>query len=433
MNLFNTQRRALWFSAIFLVLLSACKKPEEVIGKDVLPDTDQIGFNIIDTTTMVLYSKKAEGVRTDELSAALIGGYNDFETGLMMASNHFQFRLSSLNVDFGTEENIVVDSVRLFMDYSTYYLGDTNTVLSIDLFELSDDLYLDSTYFSDTSFNYLPTSLLDQPHQLAYSPDKSVVIDGDSIEGGIYFQLKNDIGERIIQQGGQATLSSNEEFVKFLKGFSMICTNTFNTGEGLVVSLNPQNIYSKLYIYYRDTVNADTAMFDLLINENSARVNTMSHDFSMSNAFPFLEDSTLVSDKAWLKTGGGIISVLEFPYLENFKNIDGFTINEAQLELELTDLDSSLKTPASSLLLLAKDEEGNDLIIPDLFEGESFYGGTIVDGKYVFRITEYLNQVLRGTSPNSGLEILTRNSAVTANRSVLLTQNPKLKITYSTF
>ena len=71
-----------------------------------------------------------------------------------------QALLKENNIDLGT--NPIVDSVIMSYTYSGYY-GDLNEFSEIEIFELSNSIYKDSTYYSNLEVNniYFPVNLVE--------------------------------------------------------------------------------------------------------------------------------------------------------------------------------------------------------------------------------------------------------------------------------
>ena len=64
-----------------------------------------------DTVTLVVSTVREDSLRSDELSLSLLGNYIDPEIGQTRAGFYSQVRLSSPDIDFGT--NAVADSLTL--------------------------------------------------------------------------------------------------------------------------------------------------------------------------------------------------------------------------------------------------------------------------------------------------------------------------------
>lgn len=435
------ERRATWFSVLFLALIfAACKKPKEVIGDNLVSDAERLGLEITDTLTLKFSTKLEDSLRTDGISTLQVGTYNDGETGLYNVSPSFHLRLSSSAVNFGNVNNIVVDSVRLLLAYNTAnILGDSTYNLQLSVKELETDIFPDTAYYTNTQITTLQEELLEDGQNISFKPLTNTIYNGDSLGTPVLvLNLKKSFGEKIIAKSGQVELSDNENFVQFIKGLNVKAMATPNLGEGFVFGINQTGIFTSAFIYYRDTILQDTSSFELLINTNSATLGTVDFDLTGSAAGMYIANPDPNSPKAWVKSGGVLKTLLEIPNLKSLNTIPGLVINQAQLELPLELMGEGIETPHPQMFLSVFNKDSSVIIVPDLLEGESFFGGTLQGDKYVFRITQYLQEVLKGNLPNMGIQIVARNSGITSNRTVLSTENsltstPKIIITYSTF
>ena len=62
---------------IFALSLASCNKEPDLIGIDLLPDSDYLNLSFTDTSTIIAYTVREDSLRTDELSANLLGYMND--------------------------------------------------------------------------------------------------------------------------------------------------------------------------------------------------------------------------------------------------------------------------------------------------------------------------------------------------------------------
>ena len=91
------------------------------------------------------------------------------------------------------------------------------------------------------------------------------------------------------------------------------------------------------------------------------------------------------------------------------------------------------------LVATIADSTLGPVIMPDYFEGATYFGGDYdaTNKVYKFNIARYVQQVLNGTRKNQGLYIITNARPTTANRVQLIGGNQtlpnhmRLKITYT--
>ena len=190
---------------------SACEEPD-IIGMDVLPGVDSIGIEFWDTTSIISYSEIEDSVRTDETTSNLLGSFKDPVFGTTSASFYTQVRLSSNDVDFGTSP--VFDSLILSLAYSGYY-GDTSVSQNVIIYELTEDIYRDSNYYSNQSFLFIKPNLAN--YKFLPNPNDSVYVDGEMQAPQLRINFDQILGDKFLQ-AASSDLTDNDNFLKFCKG-----------------------------------------------------------------------------------------------------------------------------------------------------------------------------------------------------------------------
>lgn len=422
----------LWASLLMLVLLgNACKKDPIEVGLEVQPVEDRINVFFQDTTTLLAFSRANDSVRTDETSLSLIGSQHDPVFGLTTAGFYSQFLLSNLKPDFGTDP--LLDSMILSLSIEGYY-GDPQAMMTIKVYELSEGLDYDSSYFSHNSLAYDPieiSSLTFQP-----KPRDSVMIDSVMYPPHIRINLsQNPILANKILNASATDLESNEKFVELVKGLYITAENA--TSGGSILYLKLSSTLSKINLYYSNT-EKDSLTYQFRIDDGCARFNRFIHDYSYgSQEFKAQitgNDTSLGAQALYLQSMQGITTYIHFPYLESWTKNTGIAITRAELVMPVTTGRRNLKEPAQLLIGAFYDNAINQ--IPDQTEGSSFIGGTYdeVKQEYRFRVTRHIQQILSGTAVNHPLAILVSSRAVQGNRVIIkgTAMNPRtrLEITY---
>ncbi|MFA5781348.1 MAG: DUF4270 family protein, partial [Bacteroidales bacterium] len=143
-------------AAIFLLsFLFSCEEPD-IVGLEVQPPNDKMDVVFCDTITLVAYSVKEDSIRTDETVYNLLGSNYDPIFGKNSASFYSQARLSSNNANFGS--NPVLDSIVLSLLYKGIY-GDTSAQQTVKVYELAENIYKDSVYYSNREILTTGTTL----------------------------------------------------------------------------------------------------------------------------------------------------------------------------------------------------------------------------------------------------------------------------------
>jgi hypothetical protein len=397
--------------AIFggFLIISACNKKPESIGLDLV---DYNKLPVSDTTFSVFaYSSIEDSVITDETSINLLGSQYTENFGLTVASLYAHLRLSVLSPDFG--ENPQFDSAFLTLVYSGYY-GDTLTPQTIRIYEVLEDFYKDSTYYSTDKFVYSTDEFANFtfiPH-----PSDSVSInDTTEVSAQVKIPLNEAFVNKIISPGDDTVLSSNVNFLDYFKGIYITADSMASPGSGAILYFNLLNSRSKVTIYYNDSLT-----YDLVFNSNSARVGHFHHNYAKSLNQNFRDqilsnDTNIGTDDLYLQGLAGIKTIIKFPSVNDWVNTNNYAINDAKLMIPVYESDEELK-PADKLLLFKLDETGSPVFTEDQLEGDKYFGGNYNEttNNYHFRISFYLQSLLNGTADH-GLVLLVSGKTTNAN------------------
>ncbi|MFH1321741.1 MAG: DUF4270 domain-containing protein [Bacteroidota bacterium] len=403
---------------IFFLLLAACNDPE-VIGLDVQPLGDKLNVSFCDTSTLITYTVREDSIRTDEMALNLLGSYNDPVFGLSSASFYTQFSLPVNNVDFGS--GFTPDSLVLSLALSDYY-GDLSSDHTIKVFELTEDIYIDSSYYSTRDFEY------DQV--LAYTTIP--VQDGDNL---VVVNLNNILTDKF-ELSNSSNFDDNDAFTTFLKGFYI---TTAPTPQGSsILYFNLLSSLTKLTLYYHN--NTDTTSFDFVIDNSCARINHFEHNYSETAIEHQLNDTSHEQDSVYVQGMSGLKTFISFPYLSSWVNSGKIVVNKAELVLTVEENTYNEYAPPYKLTLAAIDESGQIHFLPDdeIFEGASYFGGAYDSGKnqYTFNIARHIHAILNEGQIDHGLYLLVAGSSVNASRAILkgggsAASKMKLNLTYT--
>ncbi|MBL4655505.1 MAG: DUF4270 family protein, partial [Bacteroidia bacterium] len=204
------------FSYALIVFLSSCDK-EDIVGSEVHPSSVNLDLKIDTTIRVDAFTIREDSLRTDELSRNLIGSYNDPVFGQSVASIYTQFRLTSSNLTFG--DNPTLDSIVLVLDYSGFY-GDASAAMNIEVYEVTEDFYKDSTYYSNKKLSYDVT----EDGKKTFIPNQldEEKVDGNNTEKHLRIRLNNSLGQKLLDELGSNNLADNEAFSEFFKGLHII-------------------------------------------------------------------------------------------------------------------------------------------------------------------------------------------------------------------
>ncbi|MCX7954008.1 MAG: DUF4270 domain-containing protein [Bacteroidales bacterium] len=404
-----------------LLILFSCKKEPSEIGLN-LRQNDQLvkGF-VTDTISIIAYTIQEDSFTTDERSFQLLGSYLDPVFGYTEASFVTQIFLTTSNVSFGS--NPIIDSVVMTLDYQSYY-GDTTVSHNVFIYEIEKDIYYDSVYYSNFKIDeYIPSQNLIANFEYYPRPTS----------GLLHFKLSNEFGQKILN-ASQTDLTSNNSFVKYIKG--LYFKTEPNYSKGSIISFNLLNPNSKITLYYHNDNNTNLK-YDLIITNKCARVNIFKHDYSYST-ITSINDTTGSDTLLYLQGAAGLNVLIKFPFIKQFSKLMPFAIVKADLVIPIKeDHEASIYKTPSRLLLVSKNAKGAYELLPDYNVSTSYFNGNKDDTKkeYRFNIARYIQQLASGQKEDKGLILMVADNRVAAHRVIIKNSNSlnrqmKLVITY---
>ena len=448
-----SKRKAINLSAIFflgLIVVTGCKKKEDLIGLSVQPQGDQLNIELIDTASIITYSIKEDSIKSDELDGpCMLGTYIDPYFGKMDASIVSQIRLEA-SVDFtlasGSLDSLVIDSVVMSLALQGSF-GNLDPQ-TFEVYQMNEDIDIDSTYYTN---KLMPTTGPNLAISGPITPDPvSVGYVGGALTEYAILNIPlsiNEFGWKIFNESGNTSLSGNDgtgEFLDWYKGLVIKANNPAQVvNNGGIIYTDMVNDFSKVTIYYRDTSGTssehDTLSFDFNFNANCAHYNAVKIDYSNTFVEAQINDSTFGMDVFYLQALGGTKAKIHLPNLTDFIESGKVVVNKAELTLPIQYNTSDNFTPSDYLFLTRVDENGNTSFLPDI--NESNHGGQLdlTANNYTFNITRYVNKIFTGEFQNDGLTLVVGGSGITANRVILNGANslnkdkPKLVLTYTKY
>lgn len=383
-------------TGILLVLvLNACKKDPYEVGLDLLPPNDTLYVSRIDTVSIQAYAELEDSIRSDEMTSLVLGSVVDPVFGKTTASFFSQFLLSSETIDFGV--NPKLDSLVLLLYYDSWY-GDTSTLQQVRVYEVSEDLYYDSSYYSNQSVSHYGIELANLVYQPR--PTDSIEIWGSNVAPHLRINLSNQthyLANKILFAPSNV-LTSNTEFIKFMKGLYVESEPV--SSKGGLIKFTPVDGLSKIVLYFHND-NDDSLQFNMPIDASVARFNQFDHH-GYQDASPDLKqqviygDTSLGNHQLYLQTLGGIKVRLRFPFIRSLDDSLGpIAINDAILTLTNPQADTTWGPPPQ-LTMYKVDSAGKIGAVVDALEGIDYFGGIYNRDKrqYWFRLTRHIQQLL---------------------------------------
>jgi hypothetical protein len=414
---------ALLSGGLMLLGVASCTNSDE-IGLNLTPPGERFKYVVDSTTVITAATLRQDSLTSEKREICLLGSMNDPVMGQTTASLMTQLRLSSNDVDFGV--NAVIDSAMLLMKYAGYS-GDTSGIQKVRIYELTKDLYYDSTYFSNQKVEgwYNPDAPI---ADFSYRPTPE--------KDSVMIRLSDDFGNKLIH-ADTAYLSNNPAWLAWFKGLYLQAENVDQGGS--VVYYDFKNGKSRLVLYYHNDA-ADSLQYEVVINSNCSWVNLFNHNYSTASMQGQINDSVFNHSSTFLQSMAGLRAKLKLDLpqalLDEVKT--GVTINKAELIITVPDDPTAVKFPRPTSLRIYNVGEGDkNEFIDDLLLGESYYGGTFnaLTSTYRFNIGLHLQNLLHPDSTmrvkNNGLFLVLTNERTSGNRLVLKNSGMRLVVTYT--
>jgi hypothetical protein len=418
-----------WFTTILILILAffiaSCDKEDHNVGLEIQPPDDKLSVVSTDTTTVTAYSQIVDSVKTDETSVTLLGSLLDPVFGKSTACFYSQFRLSETAFSFGT--NPVADSLILTLKYKDHY-GDTNAVMTVRVYELAEQIHIDSQYYSNQSVAVKETLL----GQKTFTPDfrNDVIVGTDTLDPHLRINLGTlsaELSTKLLNAPADS-MASSTSFLNYFYGL-YIAAEPANSG-GIMIYLDLMSSLSEMTLYYHNDAG-DSLSYQYLINSNCARFGHYAHDYTLASsefkAQVIDKDTALGKNFCYEQALGGVKTFLRFPYIKNYYSSGKIAVNEARLFLSCYETDPELGV-SSTLVLVKKNSEGGYDITNDQLQGEGYFGGYYdknLNG-YWFRITSTVQDLMRSDDPDYGLEVYVSGGSVNASRVILNGTSPQL-------
>ena len=432
-----------------LIVLSqfACNDPT-VIGSDLFTG-DQLDVEFTDTVSLKAYALKGDSVLTyspivvgSDTRSFLYGDFLDPVLGRVKSSIYFQVSLNSIVPSF---EGAVLDSVFLLLPYRKDGIyGDPNSIFQMEVYQLDEQLYRDSVYYSSQSFKVrnAPTGF----HPFVPQYLDSLTIFEPSEDTTVQYPphlrvpLNENFGNFLLNTD-PTNYSTDSAFYALLPGFEL---RPVNQTPGML-SFDLRGFPAGLKLYYHQ----DTNKLDYTFPIFSSNVVTtyFEHDYTGSAVEPFLTNpEEEVDSLLFLQGASGMDMVVEFPYVENLKDL---IVNKAELVLYPQRLpgDNEQYYAFTDQLIASEIIEDSIFVLIDDVEfalnrvgssfGEIFGGKLADDNTYRLNISGHLQDMISGNKSNKML-ISIYNKSQKASRSVIAGPNHsvfpmKLRLTFTRY
>jgi hypothetical protein len=402
-------------SLIFL-LLSSCNEPD-LIGIDLQPASELPGLKT-DTLVVESYTVQEDSLivwsplkNLIELPTLFLGSFNnDPYTGNSHAGFVTQVRLGNTITSATFNGVTAPDSVVLSFLYRGIE-GDSTAIHKISVYELTEKLIADSTYYSS---RVLGKGNLLGHTELTPNLKDSVVVDSVKLPPMIRIRLDDALGARFMNEyaTNPATFASNPAFLDYFPGLILVDSTD---GTGSILNFPTTSGYHRLTLYY-----AADKKYEFVIDANAVRFSTFNHA-PPSTALDNAQDDPIV-----VQSMAGLKDSIVIRDLSSLYDNGPVAISSARLVFKVQDNTTGNNMNAhTNLLIFGSDSLGRNVTTADATETGSYYGGAFnsTTGEYTFNIGRYMQQTLtrlaNGGAPDYGLFLVAGGSTSNARRTVL--------------
>jgi hypothetical protein len=426
--------------SLFLLIfyfLTSCEEGPTTIGSEMLPGSDFVNLKSIDTISVFSYINYDESIRTDNPSEAYIGQIYDPYFGTTTADFVSQIRMGSSWDDLP----FIIDSVKLVLKLLNV-TGKTTETHSLRISEISEQIYPDSSYYSDRA---VPLAGYELPEI------ELPALRADTVND-ISISLPVEFGYYLTRDTAQLFYSNTKsDFRSFFKGlfFQM---NT--ASDPLLISLSLAqptvigNSYNYIILYMHDETGAYKNFYFILdaMNKNAA-YDRFTHNFNTATLGNKMahRNTTYKDTLSYLQYLNGVYTKITLPGLAKLKNdpsLGHFAVNKARLLVPVY-LDGNIyktTTVPAQLYLRYKTKDGSKYVVPDysIDTDHAFFSGKLDTTAlvYSFNIPSYVQGYLRDATGTIEPELEIFQGTGTQNV-ILRANNNKIPIkfqfTYTNF
>ncbi len=348
-----------------LVLLSAlfsCEDPSR-LGIDLIDGDDDLGVLYVE---IPLESKvvRMDSINTTNRGIMMTGDYTDNDFGNLKVQSYLRILPPGVSPDI-PEAVLEADSLKMDLRI-LYYSGQSPASHQLSIHQLTEGLDPQKVYYSFDSSQYDPVSIVDTTF---------MITDADTLLSLDLFNLKDDLFQAM--QEYQADSANAAEFLEEFKGLTLLSGKSSSA----ILGFNNQHPQSELTLYYttNDTI-VNTIDFTY-----SSYYHQITPDYTGTEleGIEVLTDFTPVSGNSYLQTGAGLVPKVDFtPYYDFIENDTTGTvvINQALLVMDdLQGLDGTIDPP-QQMSFFYTNEANEEVLVGDEFQ----FPGTIqTDAVYI--------------------------------------------------
>ena len=401
------------FSKTFLLFLAltgffvvSCEEDPTTIGKGLLPGSDFVKIESIDTIKALSFTMYDDSIRSENPGISYLGEIWDPYFGTTTASFITQLRLKE---DWDGKP-YVLDSMKLILEFSNVKGGAAGTH-TLSFYEIDKFLTTDTAYYSTDSVPLASFKMEGIPLP---------ALKADTINN-IEIKLPDvSFGISLLTDTSKLFHSNNTpDFRSYFKGLQFRINST---ADPVLVSLSLSNsnsgyllidrYYKNFFVlYYHDADgNSKTSYFIMDAINRNASFNKFRHNFSTAEAGKKIEhynDLSVRDTLTYIQSLNGVYTRILLPGLEDLKNspdLGNIAVNKARLTVPFY-VDDEIYTDSKvprQLYIRYRTQSGNKPIVPDynIDTYHSFFDGIAdtINHVYNFNLATFVQAYLEDTS-----------------------------------
>ena len=399
--------------AVILLISFSCEEEPNSLGTNILPDDDKLNY-YYDTSMIfksTVYDKKE--FATSSLTKYPLGIVDDEYFGVFKSSFASQFLPKELaeSIDIDLSD---VDSAILSIEIDTIFGSSSNDQKFI-VYELSEELEDSSfhTYYSNENIEnyYLTENII--------STDCTIV--DDTL---LRFSLTPEFAAKFVTN--EDSINKTHDYFKSIFYGLAIIPDTY-TDEGQTMLTDPFAEYSKITLYYSDSLTID---YVFTYGSKFANITYSKEGEDFSTEY---NDSLM-----FFQNMGGASSRIEFTNYKDIYNPDSiYSILNAEICLPVVTPDNFDEFPHPSNLFFHYTDADSNLIAIQDYSSASV--NTSLFGKfdstnlsYTINITNHFQDLIDGNIADSCLSLNMESTYAYPYRVILKSNDHiKLRVTYT--
>ncbi len=421
-----------------MLSLNSCSEKAIITGIELLPNSDFFDISSSDTIKVESFTEYRDSVPAMNKTYSYLGGLYDPYFGNVSSDFVAQLRLTQRWPNGA--DSVSIDSVKLYLHIEGAK-GELGISQVISLFEISEKLSSDSTYYSTRD-----------PHAINHLGTYSLpVIQKDTIQD-LEIDIPVSLGEYLIRDTTKLIQGSTEnDFRSFFKGIYVTVSEGISQGKKgiinggpmlLVLSFDPNSYYLPFVItVFYHTTTASNLYYNFIINNNSVRYNRYYHDFATAEPEKRIKhiNDGYKDTLSYLQALYGVYTKIRFKGLSSFRDSMPLSVNKAKITIPVYidgDIYQSSNVP-TSIFLIYKSSDGYNYLVPDYYLSTTFYDGTLNKStlKFTFNIAAFVQYYLERKIPDPELVL---SLSDTEYRNIILKANNsyspvKFEISYTRY